>query len=154
MRRKSLSLILLALPILLMTSAGVNAQSAHHQHPWIFTCGEDAEVMSGTSIVIGPDEVRHKDLVLFGGSATVNGENFGAKEWGVAFSRCQGKIAPGFAILHPADGYGDLGAAVGPVLIGLAAAGLTDAYMRGPCLAWASSDAAARGATCITSIHS
>jgi 3-oxoacyl-[acyl-carrier-protein] synthase-1 len=86
--------------------------------------------------------------------AGFNGENFGAKEWGVAFSRCQGKIAPGFAILHPADGYGDLGAAVGPVLIGLAAVGLTDAYMRGPCLAWASSDAAGRGATCITSIHS
>ncbi len=83
--------------------------------------------------------------------AGFNGENFGAKEWGVSFSRCQGGIDPEFTIVHPADGFGDVGAAFGPVLLGLAAVGIEKGYLRAPSLAWASSDAAPRGAACITS---
>lgn len=85
--------------------------------------------------------------------AGFNGENFGAKEWGVSLGRCQGGIDPAFAIVHPADGFGDIGAAFGPVLMGLAAVGIEKGYLPAPSLAWASSDTAARGATCITSLN-
>ena len=82
---------------------------------------------------------------------TLNGENFGVKEWGVAFLRNKAAFAEPFEIEHPADCCGDLGAAFAPVLIGLAAIGMRKEYMSGPCLVWCSSEHEQRGAVCVSS---
>ena len=71
--------------------------------------------------------------------AGLNGESFGAKEWGVARIRHAVHFAQDAAIEHPADCYGDLGAATGPVLLALAEKALRRGNA-GPVLVWASSD--------------
>ncbi len=82
---------------------------------------------------------------------SLNGENFGVKEWGVAFLRNKAAFAEPFEIEHPADCCGDLGAAFAPVLIGLAAIGMHKEYMSSPCLVWCSSEHEQRGAVCVLS---
>ncbi len=82
---------------------------------------------------------------------SLNGENFGVKEWGVAFLRNKAAFAEPFEIEHPADCCGDLGAAFAPVLIGLAAIGMQKEYMSTPCLVWCSSEHEQRGAVCVSS---
>ena len=82
--------------------------------------------------------------------AGLNGENFGAKEWGVAALRNQPTLDPDLRFEHPADCFGDTGAAVAPLLAGLAAVGLRDGTLSGPCLTWSSSEAEQRAAACMT----
>ena len=81
--------------------------------------------------------------------ASLNGENFGAKELGVAGTRNNDRLDPQYKIEHPADCFGDIGAAFFPVSIGLSAMGFVKDYMKGPVLSYASSEAQHRGATCI-----
>ncbi len=81
---------------------------------------------------------------------SINGENFGAREWGVAASRNQAALAPNFRFEHPAECFGDTGAAVGPVLMGLAALGLRAGSLPGPALIWCSSEGRHRAAATIT----
>ena len=78
--------------------------------------------------------------------AGLNGEFFGAKEWGVAHARCSGRFVDDIQLEHPIECFGDPGAALGPLLLGLGAIGVQKGYLRAPCLAWASSDGAERGA--------
>ena len=78
--------------------------------------------------------------------SSMNGESHWAKEWGVAFLRSRSAFASDFAMHHPADCFGDLGAAAGPVLLGLAALGIHDRYREAPCLVYASSDRESRAA--------
>ncbi|WP_437277907.1 hypothetical protein WME90_42845 [Sorangium sp. So ce375] len=78
--------------------------------------------------------------------AGFNGESFFAKEWGVAMARHMKKIAEDFVIEHPADCVGDAGAALGAMLVGLAAMSLSEGHRQPRCLVWAPSDLAARGA--------
>lgn len=80
---------------------------------------------------------------------SLNGENFGAKEWGVAQLRNSAAFAEGFRFEHPADCFGDLGAAFAPVLTGLAALGMKRSYLPAPALVWCSSERELRGAACI-----
>lgn len=72
--------------------------------------------------------------------AGFNGESFDAKLWGVAHLRHQDMFAPSMAMEHPADKYGDTGAATGAILLSLAAAALADGSRSGPALVWAASD--------------
>jgi 3-oxoacyl-[acyl-carrier-protein] synthase-1 len=72
--------------------------------------------------------------------SSMNGESHWAKEWGVAYLRHSKAFSPDARIHHPADCFGDLGAACGPVLIGLATLGMKQGYRRSPCLVYASSD--------------
>ncbi|HEY6529647.1 MAG TPA: hypothetical protein VIZ65_13225 [Cellvibrionaceae bacterium] len=51
---------------------------------------------------------------------TLNGEHFGSKELGVAYTRNQRNFDKQIKIEHPADCIGDIGAAFGPISIGLA----------------------------------
>jgi 3-oxoacyl-[acyl-carrier-protein] synthase-1 len=83
--------------------------------------------------------------------ASFNGESFGAKEWGVAFIRNREAFHPEVRVEHPADCFGDLGAAVGPVLVGLAAIGLKKGYLPGPCLIWCASEGSPRAAVLVSS---
>ena len=72
--------------------------------------------------------------------AGLNGENFGAKEWGVANIRHRARFDPQAALLHPAQSYGDAGAATGALLLAVASAALAHGAAEGPALVWASSD--------------
>ena len=45
--------------------------------PPILNCGGDADILTGSSIEIGRGEVRHKDLVIFGGNVRMYGELYG-----------------------------------------------------------------------------
>jgi len=78
--------------------------------------------------------------------ASFNGENFNAKEWGVAAIRNQQNLDSDFNIVHPADCYGDVGAATGPVLMALASIGMQKGYYERPSLVWASSEIEQRAA--------
>jgi 3-oxoacyl-[acyl-carrier-protein] synthase-1 len=78
--------------------------------------------------------------------ASLNGENFGAKEWGVAFLRSKALFDDGFRLFHPAEFYGDPGAACAPLLMGLATLALDAGHIEGPALIWCASELGHRGA--------
>ena len=79
--------------------------------------------------------------------SSMNGEHYWAKEYGVAFLRNRKYFHDPVNTEHPADGYGDLGAATAPVLIALAAHDLLNRHP-GPAahLVYSSSDGPARAA--------
>jgi 3-oxoacyl-[acyl-carrier-protein] synthase-1 len=70
----------------------------------------------------------------------MNGESYFAKEWGVARLRGSQLFAPDMTFDHPADCWGDAGAATGALLLALAAHDLANGLRRAPALTWASSD--------------
>lgn len=72
--------------------------------------------------------------------AGFNGENFEAKLWGVARLRHSDLFSPGMVIEHPVDKFGDAGAAMGAILVALAAESLRGGTRPGPALVWAASD--------------
>lgn len=81
--------------------------------------------------------------------AGLNGEHLIAREGGVAYLRHRDRFVEDVATEHPADCLGDTGAALGPMLVGLAALGMKGGYRRSPCLVWCSSDRAERGAAIV-----
>lgn len=72
--------------------------------------------------------------------AGFNGESFDGKLWGVAQMRHRDFFSPSMLIEHPADKYGDAGAATGAILTALAATALADGSRNGPAFVWAASD--------------
>jgi 3-oxoacyl-[acyl-carrier-protein] synthase-1 len=82
--------------------------------------------------------------------AGFNGENFDAKLWGVARTRHNDFFAPGMLIDHPADKFGDAGAATGSILLALAAQSLTGGARPGPALVWAASDGEPRACALVS----
>ncbi len=80
----------------------------------------------------------------------MNGESYWGKEWGVAFIRNKAAFDPGHGMHHPADCFGDTGAASGPLLTGLAACGITQGYRQSPCLIYTSSDSGARAVLAVS----
>lgn len=81
---------------------------------------------------------------------SANGESFGTKEWGVAASRNATALSADFRFEHPADCFGDTGAAVGPILLGLAAIALRARSLPDPALVWCASDGRHRAAVRLT----
>ena len=82
--------------------------------------------------------------------AGFNGEQFGAKEWGVAYARNQERFDETFQVEHPAEYIGDAGAALAPVMMAIGAFGLSQDMWGSPLILWASSDEADRGAALIS----
>ena len=82
--------------------------------------------------------------------SSMNGEHYFAKELGVALMRNTLLHNSNSELLHPADCYGDLGAAAGIVMIGLSCMALQKE--RGPSsfLVYASSDGASRSAAIVS----
>ena len=76
--------------------------------------------------------------------ASINGESFWAKELGVAITRNQKALHNDVVIEHPADCFGDTGAAFSAVVLGMLTAGSPGVY-----LVYGSSDGAARAAMCV-----
>lgn len=81
--------------------------------------------------------------------ASLNGEHFGTREWGVARLRAGAAILEHSAMLHPAECFGDTGAAIAPLLLGLACIGMMKGHVRGPCLVWCASEGPLRGAVAV-----
>ena len=81
---------------------------------------------------------------------SMNGESLGSKEWGVATLRNTASLDETLRTEHPAECFGDTGAAIGPILIGLAALGMEQGYLPGPCLVWCASETEHRAAVCVT----
>jgi 3-oxoacyl-[acyl-carrier-protein] synthase-1 len=81
---------------------------------------------------------------------SLNGESFWAKEWGVAVIRSSTAFRGGLKLKHPADCFGDLGAASGPVLVGLAAMELGRGWIPGSSLVWCASEGAPRAAVLVS----
>ncbi|MDE1949435.1 MAG: hypothetical protein KGI35_12520 [Burkholderiales bacterium] len=78
--------------------------------------------------------------------ASFNGERYWAREDGVARLRHAEAFDPEHAVEHPAEVFGDLGAAHGAVLLAIAVDAVSAGSRRSPCLVFASSDHADRGA--------
>ena len=89
-------------------------------------------------------QLRQRAGQLAGPIATTfagfNGESFDAKLWGVARLRHNDFFSPTMVIEHPADKFGDAGAATGAILVALAAKSLASGTRQGPALVWAASD--------------
>lgn len=75
-----------------------------------------------------------------------NGERYWAREFGVTRIRNAAAFADEARMEHPAECFGDLGAAHGPALAALACHGLAGGYRPGPALVYASSDRGDRAA--------
>lgn len=78
--------------------------------------------------------------------ASFNGERYWAREYSVARLRHAAVFEENPQMEHPAEVFGDLGAAHGPAMAAIAAHALHDGYIRPPCLVYASSDRGERAA--------
>lgn len=80
--------------------------------------------------------------------SSFNGESYWTKELGVAMTRASRRLHD-LQHEHPADTYGDIGAATGAALISLACYDLRQASTTAPCLITTASDHAFRAAVCL-----
>ncbi len=94
---------------------------------------------------LGPDAVRSV-------YCDINGERYRNGEWAYASLRIpKGVVADPTAFVAPADSWGDVGAASGPLLMGLAFASGVRGYSRGRySLVWCSSESGLRGAALLS----
>lgn len=83
--------------------------------------------------------------------SSMNGESFFAKEHGVALIRNGERIDENIKIQHPADCFGDLGAAFGPVVTGISALNMWNNHIPSPCMICCSSDKDPRAAMILQS---
>ena len=97
-------------------------------------------------LLTNPEVLRTPVRTIFAG---LNGENFGAKEFGVASLRSRRELRPDAVVEHPVDCFGDIGAALGPVMLGLAALGIQRNAHAAPSLVWCSSEGPDRAAAVV-----
>jgi len=95
----------------------------------------------------GSEPVPASPTVLAG----LNGENVGSREWGIAAIRRRALFGEPLRMEHPADCLGDIGAALGAMLLVIAAIATRKRYLATPIVVWASSDREARGAALVAS---
>ncbi len=80
----------------------------------------------------------------------LNGESSHIKEWGISVNRLDdSQLDNRASLIHPAESYGDIGAASAPVLIAMVANMLGDNDIEGPVLTWCASDYETRGAVAL-----
>ena len=84
--------------------------------------------------------------------SSMNGEHHWAKEYGVALMRNKKSFIDKVKTEHPADIFGDLGAATAPTLIALAAEALFKNKNAHAHLVYSSSDSATRGAIVVEKV--
>lgn len=83
--------------------------------------------------------------------ATFNGERYWSREFATARLRNAEYFAENLQMEHPAECFGDMGAAFGTALVALAAHGLAGGYRPAPCLVYAASDFGERAAILLDS---
>lgn len=133
-------------PLSRIVSVGSAEEEGHRYNKGAVYRGEGLDAALKTAFAAGPGAPVRTVYAGF------NGENFFAKEWGVALARHKKRIAEDFIIEHPADCVGDAGAALGAMLVGLAALSLSEGHRPSRCLVWAPSDLAARGAAILDKV--
>jgi 3-oxoacyl-[acyl-carrier-protein] synthase-1 len=80
----------------------------------------------------------------------LNGESYRAFEWGIAQTRLSDKLAGPSALSHPADSFGDIGAATPGALIACAAMAFQRGYAPGPeAMVFCASDGGLRAAALV-----
>lgn len=84
--------------------------------------------------------------------ASFNGEHYWAKEFGVAMLRHREHFDDAYAMEHPAECFGDLGAAHGAVMLGLAALRLKRTCSENPSLLSMSSDLGDRSVALLSKV--
>jgi len=98
----------------------------------------------GEGLAAALDDLRQRMPAPLAPVATMfagfNGESFDAKLWGVARMRHNDFFAANMLVEHPADKFGDAGAAMGAILVALAAKSLASGARPGPAFVWAASD--------------
>lgn len=83
----------------------------------------------------------------------LNGERYRANEWGLAMSRSFGSGLPSARLWHPADCFGDCGAATGAVNLVFGALALARHNLPdGQVLTWGASDDGQRGAALLAAV--
>jgi 3-oxoacyl-[acyl-carrier-protein] synthase-1 len=93
-----------------------------------------------------PDGVRVTDVYC-----DINGEPYRADEYGFTCLRTKERFAAASDFVAPADCWGDVSAAGGPLHLGLAVIAGAKSYANGSCaLVWASSESGERGAALVT----
>jgi len=125
---------------ILLWPPGYSAEPGHRFEPSIPYKGE------GLSAAIELALDSNSEKAVQNVFCSLNGESFGSKEWGVSALRNKNLLAQGMKMHHPAEYIGDVGAATGPILIGLATIGMKQGYHRGDSLVWSSSELSARSA--------
>jgi 3-oxoacyl-[acyl-carrier-protein] synthase-1 len=128
-------------PVISISQPGVASESGHRYSDQPYRGDGLAKAFT---IAIEKNNALIKTIMV-----SLNGESFGAKEYGVATLRNSPDLDPDFQTEHPADCFGDIGAAFAPALIGLAAIGLQKGYINGPVLSYCSSEGEHRGAVCV-----
>ena len=115
----------------------VHGATAAEPSPWY---GNQPADGSGLSAVLGgllPPDGPRADVTFI----DHNGQNWRAEEWLTAWLRHAPRLADPLDLRHPADGWGDIGAATGLLLVALANAEL--------CHPWASPGHKAQGQTAL-----
>ena len=130
-------------PCVKIHSPGVSIEEGHRYSDQTYT--GDGLAQAVTTALEALNKVPVATIL-----SSMNGENFGAKEWGVAYLRNSAAFEPTSNMEYPAENFGDTGAAVFPILAGIAAVGLEAGYRRGPALVCCSSEGPHRGAVCIS----
>jgi 3-oxoacyl-[acyl-carrier-protein] synthase-1 len=105
------------------------------------------EPARGEGLAVALDTLRQKSRALEPIGTTFagfNGEGFDGKLWGVARLRHNDIFSKEMQLDHPADKFGDAGAAMGAILMTLAAKSLVTGTRPGPALVWVASDRESR----------
>ncbi|TQV76397.1 hypothetical protein FLL45_00060 [Aliikangiella marina] len=84
--------------------------------------------------------------------SSFNGESFHSKEYGVAMMRNSASLVEGYKHEHPADCFGDLGAAFAPTLMAIAARTIEADNSDYASLVFCASEKSLRGAICLNKI--
>lgn len=136
-----------------------NHQGKIHALPYIFEPGIESEpghmysdqpytgsgLAAAVTRTIKQSEVSKINAIY----SSMNGEHFFAKELGVMIIRNNSFIDEAYDLLHPADSFGDLGAAIGIVMMGMVHDSLLKRQIDSPCLVCCSSDSALRSAAIV-----
>lgn len=111
---------------------------------------DDTYTGSGLATAVTKAVSRSGITSINGIYSSINGENHFAKELGVMIIRNKKVFDDNYKLLHPADCYGDLGAATGIVLIGMACMSLLERQGASSYLVCCSSDSASRSAAIVS----
>jgi len=131
-------------PIARISSLGIGVEPGHLYSPQPYLGDGLADALREVFGSLPPD--APKVCCVYAG---LNGERFWAKEWGVAYLRNRVRFEEQLELEHPVECIGDVGAALGPLMLGLAAMGVQRGYRSSPCLVWCSSDKEERAAALV-----
>jgi 3-oxoacyl-[acyl-carrier-protein] synthase I len=122
-------------PCIVATGRGTESGHLYSDAPYLGEglAGAIRDVLQATP----PDLLRRPIGCVYGG---LNGESHWAKGWGVSHIRNARFFAEGLRTEHPADCMGDPGAALGLIMVGLAAHRQGRDLDPGPTLVWCASD--------------